>query len=73
MHCSVNGVPDITMAIEGVGIVFVEFKRSGDQSPRANQEYVIGKLRKAGVLTYVIHSWEEWMVMVNKLRNMRSH
>ena len=54
---SKKGVPDICMVYLGKPI-FLEVKRPGGK-PTELQEYNIKKIREAGGVAEVVHSWEE--------------
>jgi len=62
---SIDGVPDLFFAIEGIGARFMEVKRDENEEPRANQVFCINKLIQCGVPTYVVKTWEQWLVIRN--------
>jgi len=68
---SIDGVPDVYMAVEGIGSVHMEIKKDPTSKPRPTQVFVIGKLRKAGVRTYVIDTWEGWLQILKELHEIR--
>jgi hypothetical protein len=68
---SIDGVPDLYFAIVGIGSVHIEVKRDKDSKPRPSQVFVINKLKKAGVRTYVIDTWEDWVVLLKELHVIR--
>ena len=67
IDASIDGVPDLLMAIEGFGGVFIEVKRDIHSKPRPSQLFIIKKLRLANLNVEVVNSWESWIVLKNNI------
>jgi hypothetical protein len=53
--------------VEGIGARCIEVKRDENEEPRPNQEFVINKLIQCGVMTYVVQTWGQWIIIRNQL------